>query len=131
LTPLPVPGRPVARRLVVAIGVFWAAWGCAVFNAETSRFAAVIGVSVVLGLAAVTYFYATLFHAYSLSMYTWSFRDQGARWRVMLNLLNPRWLWQTLRSTEWPALIVAVGLLLILAADLVLFAILMSLPTRR
>ena len=49
----------------------------------------------------------------------------------MLNPLNPRWLWQTLRSTEWPALIVAVGLLLILAADLVLFAILMSLPPRR
>jgi hypothetical protein len=130
LTRLAVPTRPVARRLVVAGAVFWAAWGCAVINAETSRFAPVIGASAVIGLAAGTYFYAALFHAYSLPMYFGSFRDQGARWRVMLNLLNPRWLWQTVRSTEWPAPIVAFGLTLLLAADLVLLGILMSHPRR-
>lgn len=118
----------MARRLVVSVGVFWAAWGCAVVAAETSQSGAIIAISGVVGLVALTFFYATLFHAFSLPMYSWSFREQGARWQVMLNLLNPAWLWQTLKSTEWPAFIIAVGLGILLATDLVLFGILTAHP---
>jgi hypothetical protein len=87
-----------------------------------------MAISVIVGLAAATYFYAALFKVYSLPMYSWSFSGQTARSRIMLNLLNPRWLWRTLSSTEWPPAFLAVGLLLLLAADLALFGVLVSSP---
>jgi len=123
-----IPSRQTARRLVVSIGVFWATWGCVVLGAERGGLGVIVFGLALLGIASGSLFYATLFGIWNQSFLFAGFKDAGLRWRIMMKLFTPGWLWQTVRATEWPPAFVAVTLLLLLASDLVLFGFLMSHP---
>ena len=126
-----LPTRQTARRLVVSIAIFWATWGCVVMGAELGILGVILFGLVLVGMASGVVFYATLFGIWNQPFLLFAFpgfRREGLRWRIMMKLLSPRWLWQTIRATDWPAATIAVTLFLLLAGDLVLFGVLMSHP---
>src|SRR6266487_1319137 len=115
------PSRREARRLVGSAGVFWAMWGCAVVSIEIGTAGIVIFAFGLIGVLSIALFYATFFRIWGQPFLFPSFRDAGLRWRIMMKLLSPRWLWRTVKATKWPSAFVEITLLALLAADLALF----------
>jgi hypothetical protein len=133
-----LPNRDQARKLVVSLAFFWAAWAIAVIGFDSSP--PVGGVAVVVGLVAGFRFYLTLYGV-------WEPESGVSAWRMMFvpslsrsrrraslhifDLLRPSWIQHTLRATGWPPKVIGSGLLALLLADLlVAIAVFPSLANR-
>jgi len=124
-----LPNREQARKLVVSLAVFWAAWGIGV-TAAGAGVPALLGLVVPIGLVFGFRFFLTLYRV-------WEPETGESAWRVMFvpsfsrrrsralrghtfDLFKPSWIGHTLRETGWNPSFVGYGLMGLLAADLVI-----------
>src|SRR5438093_1059349 len=123
-----LPDREQARKLVVSIAVFWAAWAVAVASIRDVPVLSAIGG--VVGVVFLFYFYLTLYRVWEPEsgvsawrmMFMSSFSRRQRRTALHLfDLLRPRWIGHTLRETGWNPRVVGGGLLALLVTDLVLY----------
>jgi hypothetical protein len=120
----------------VGAGLFWTLWGVAVGGIEGGLPSGVFAPAVVVGMLILLVFYATLFDVWrpDTGLSGWrvllvpSWRAARARQRAIMSLLRPAWLRYAVRVTGWPTLTVTAGLAFLLAADLVLFGVLLVHP---
>lgn len=117
------PDRHQARILVASAGSFWAAWAGVAAGGEAGIDGLVLPAAAI-AMGSGFLLYRTLSGVWGLPMY--SFRFARGRWRAMTKLLDPPWLWRTVRATDWPPYLVAGVLLGLLALDLVLFGLVLT-----
>ena len=124
-----IPDRRHARRLVVSVAIFWALWGMLFVGTLNGAPGGLLAPAFVVAISSCLYFYLIFFDVWrdTLGAPTWrvllvpSFRRATTTRKLMRNLYRPRWLWATLRATEWSPWALASGLLALLATDLVIF----------
>jgi uncharacterized protein (DUF2062 family) len=132
------PDQGQARRLVISLAIFWALWGLAAGSIEGGGPVAIEPPSVVGGILAGLVFYITLFEVWRAEtglsplrmMFFPSRGGSGAFIRIIRRTLRRKWIWHTLRATGWPPVLLASGLGILLAGDLVLFGLLFTHPPR-
>ena len=127
-----LPNREQARKLVVSLAFFWAAWAIAVICSD--RFPPLGAAAAIVGLVAGFRFYLTLFGVWEpetgVSGWRMMFvpgvsrsRRQASRRasrHMLFDLLRPSWIRHTLRATGWPPKVIGSGLLVLLLADVLL-----------
>jgi len=125
---LPEVDRAHARRLVVSLALFWAAFAVGGPFIDRPIFVAAFLVAFPAGFT----FYATLFKIWGTRLFVLpgrgAFREGGKQYAAMHALFRPTFIRRVFRATGWPPVLVGV-LLLALLAGAVLSVTVVAPPT--